>query len=487
MAKKTDKNKLKEALDKIPEEKQKPKTKKDEVAEAIEILKKKFGFEVEPVKNVKFKIEKIINFINSKYDFRYNVINTDTEYKLKENKIWLYFDDRDYSNVKNDIKKNNVPVGDADLKSLVYSDDISFRYNPFMEYLNGITKCSSEYIYEGADKEKKFKGVKSGRDYIFDFCSQVQLVDEVENRENFINNFRRWFTAMVVGLVTDEPTMYNINQTCLVFVGGQGKYKTTLIKSIVPKNLQLKYYYGSTFQVHNKDHEKFLAYKMLINFDEMAALNRVEIESVKSIISRDQIVVRLPYGKADTHLKRRASFAATQNNKEFLKDDTGSRRWLVFEVDNISIKDDFEIDNMYAQALQHYKDGLQYWFDSNDITKQEEHNKQFQLHTFEYELIQKHYDIPKNEEIRDSQNTLIKYVNSTELAVSLSKDNNINVNNTVIANIGKALAALGFKKVDRRKPGQKDPIRRWAVKEALLENTKPLDNSDESSMSSDII
>jgi len=465
-------NKLKEMLDKIPEEKQKKLSTKDKIAIGVEAIKQEYGIDVEPTKNIKFKIEKIVNFINERYDFRYNVINTDTEYKPKDSNRWTYFDDRDYRDIKLELKMNNIPISDEDFKTIIFSREISKEFNPFMDYFNSAGKCDSEFIYDGKDGNKKFKGVKSGRDHIFDFCSQVQLVDEENNREYFVEGFRKWFTAMVVGLIKDEPNMYNINQTCLVLVGGQGKYKTTFLKSIIPQHLQLKYFYGSSFQVHNKDHEKFLAYMMLINFDEMAALNKTDIESLKSAISRDQIIVRLPYAKADVHLKRRASFAATQNNKAFLRDETGSRRWLVIEIENIQLNENFDLSKMYAQGLQHYKDGLKYWFDNEDIKKIEAVNEKFQARTFEYEIVDRLYTVPTEDEIRE-RHSLVKYLDATEIASKFSKDNNVNNNNSVIINVGKALSALGFKKRAVRRNGK--PVQLWCVKEALNSNIELFD------------
>ena len=458
----------------VPEEKQKPLSNKDKIALGVEAIKQEYGIDVEPVKNVKFKIEKVINYINAKYNFRYNVINTDTEYKPKDGKKWLYFDDRDYRDLETELGLANIQIADNKLKSLVYGSTITQDFNPFMDYMNRIPRCDSEYEYDRSGNDVIYKGVKAGKDYIREFCSQVYLVNEEENREYFVGGFRKWFTALVMSLVNDIPHPYYVNQTCLVLVGGQGKYKSTFLKSIVPAEMQLKYFYGSNFQVHNKDHFKLIAYTMLINFDEMAALNKTEVESIKTLISESQVVLRLPYGKADIHLKRRASFAATQNNKEFLKDDTGSRRWFVVEIENITLDNEFDINSMYAQGLQHYKDGLRYHFTNEDIKKQESQNEQFQLKTFEWDLVQKHYEVPTDEDIRN-QSTLVKYMSATDIMVSLSKDNNINANNTVKANIGKSLAAMGFKKVSRRKPGHKSPIPLWCVKEALLSETKPLE------------
>lgn len=478
-----DKKKLREELAKVPEEKQKPKSKKDRIAEAVATIEKEFGVRLEPPKNIKFRTEQVTNFLKDKYNFRYNVINTDTEYKMKDAAKFKYFDDRDYRDASNALDLANISITENKLKNILYGSDVSEEFNPFMDYFNSIGKCESEFEYEGKDKEKKFIKVKHGEDWIWKFCQQVQLPAE-DDRIYFVEGFRKWFTALVMSLVIDEPAMYNINQTCLIMYGGQGKYKTTWLKSIVPQHLQLKYFYGSSFQVHNKDHEKLMAYCILINFDEMASYNRTDIESVKSKISQDQIVVRLPYAKADVHLKRRASFSGTQNNKEFLKDETGSRRWFVIEIQKIDINTEFPIDKMYAQGLQHYKDGLKYWFDNEDIKKLEGRNEQFQLKTFEYELVQKNYSVPTKEDIRES--SLVKYLTATDIATALSKDNNANVNNTVKANIGKALANLGFIKTSRRIEGYKTPVPLWCVKEAFNSVSKPVEGNDNNEQS-DII
>ena len=41
------------------------------------------------------------------------------------------------------------------------------------------------------------------------------------------------------------------------------------------------------------------------------------------------------YGRSKVRLPHMASFCATGNNMQFLTDDTGNRRKLVFEVDHI--------------------------------------------------------------------------------------------------------------------------------------------------------
>lgn len=439
---KTDASKTEE-FKQLPETEAKQ-SKKDKIKELVATIKDEYGIDVELSKNIKYKLEKVIDYINSKYEFRYNNINTDTEYRPIDSKEWLYFDDRDYRDVFLEVKMNNMSIADQDFKSMVYGSKISKQYNPFKEFFSGLPRWDNQ------------------TDHIKFFLQQVQLKDE-SLRSYFVEGFKKWFVALVCSLVEDLPSPFLINQTCLVLVGGQGKYKTTFLKKIIPQHLQLKYFYGSSFNFHNKDHEKYLAYKIIINLDEMAALNKTDIESAKSRITQDQVVVRLPYAKADIHLKRRASFTATQNNTEFLRDETGSRRWFVVEIDNICIDESFDVSKMYAQGLHLYREGYRYWFDREDMNAVEHQNEKFQLKNFEEEYLLKHYEVPDSEDYKYKGR--VEYLSASDIADELAERyKKININNTVIKNIGAVLKKNGFEKVSVRRDEKPHPIKLWAVR-----------------------
>lgn len=477
------KEEIRSKINSVPEEKPNKKAKKDEISSLVDLIKEKYGLEVEPVKNTAYRIKNVIEFINEKYDFRYNIINRETEYKFKEDKQFKYFEDSDFRDLATELDLNNLGIAENKFRNLIYGSKISERYNPFIDYFNRIGKCDSIFEYTGPAKEKTFKEIKSGRDYIKEYCDQVYLPDEKE-RIYFVEGFRKWFVALVVSLVVDIPHKYYINQICLVLFGGQGKLKSTWIENMIPQDMRMKYIYSSHFDPRQRDHMQFLATHIIIILEEMAALNKTDIETMKGVMTETKFAGRLSYDKEKTYLKRRASFAATQNNKEFMKDDSGSRRFLVIEIESISIQKDFPLNKMYAQALQHYKDGYKYWFDHDDIKIQESKNAQFQLKTFEFELVEKYYEIPTDDEIR-SESEFVKYLSSTDIAVYLSKDNNVNVNNTVKANIGKALTALGFKKITRRLNGKTPKL--WCVKNSYSTISKSVDEDYNSSKENDII
>lgn len=403
---------------------------------------------------VSLRIKSAIDYLKSKYDFLYNIVTADIEYKRKNEKEYRIFDDRTFSTVVIELGLQGYKVSDNELKNIIHSDYVSVLFHPFRHYFDRIGKCESKYEYN----QGNFIKVLEGRDYIKEFCQQIYLKDETL-RNYLVEGFRKWFVGLVVSIYDDDISLYKINQICFILVGAQSKYKTTFFEHIVPAHLRTEYFYSGSFNFHDKDNEKRMATKIVMSMEEMASYTKTDIEIVKAKITQPRVVVRPAFYRRDLRLKRRASFCGTQNNKQFLKDETGSRRFFVVDIERIVIDAEFPIDKMYAQGLQHLRDGYKYWFDENDVTEVEGVNEKYQLRSFEYELVMTNYVKPDNHYDPND----IKYLTATDIAIKLAEDKKINVNNTVINNIGKALSSLGFEKVIKKI--NKKPVYVWKVVE----------------------
>jgi predicted P-loop ATPase len=401
------------------------------------------------------KISDAIRYVNDRYKFKFNVVTADLEFKVKGGGEFRIIQDRDIRNIRMELALRGLKLSIDDLRDLVYSKYVSTSYHPFREYFDSLEPCKSKFKYD----DGRLISVE-GKDYIREFCDQIYLKNE-SLRNYLVEGFRKWFVGLVVSIYDDEISMYKINQICFVLVSGQGKYKTTFFEHILPKQFRNDYFYSGSFNFHDKDNERRMGTKIIMSMEEMASYTKTDIEIVKAKITQPRIVVRPAFARADVRLKRRVSFCGTQNNKEFLKDDTGSRRFFVVEIDRVVLDNDFPVDKMFAQGLQHYRDGFRYWLDANELNEIEEINEAHQLHTFEYELLTKYYEVPED----DYEGSLLKYVTATDIAVKLAKDNNVNVNNTVIKNIGLALARLGFKRTSKRINGKAQYF--WVVKEKI--------------------
>jgi predicted P-loop ATPase len=417
---------------------------------------------IEPDKEIKAdsknRLIQIINYLKNNYDIRFNVITTDTEYKKKNETEYHYLDDMNYIDLKVDVKlNNNFTISKENFEDALYSSHCSKRFDPFKDYLKRLP------LWDGTD-------------YIAEYFKQIQLDNETD-RNYLLEGFKKWFVALVVSLVEDEIDMFYINQICLVFTGKQGRFKTTFFQRLLPKELQ-KYFYAGKFIIGLKDHEKYLATKIIINFDELAAFNKHDNESVKSLITQAQVETRLPYKAKDIRLKRRASFCGTINNPEFLRDDSGERRFFVMEISDIDLRTDLNVDNLYAQALALYKNQFQYWFNRDDIDVLEEFNAKFKLRSMEEELILQLYSVPTQ---TDRSLNQCLYLRATQIANDIAeKYTKINVNNTVIKNIGMALRKNKFKKHTVRLPGGGwDKL--WCVVKNLDYSVVPVDDTDANS------
>ena len=116
-----------------------------------------------------------------------------------------------------------------------------------------------------------------------------------------------------------------------------------------------------------------------------------------SLLTSTDVNERAAYGRLKERKVRLASFCASTNNREFLTDVTGNRRWLPFEVE--SVQNPFHItlpyQLIYAQAKAMVEGGIYaYWFDLEEIEELEKHNEEFRAMENEEELLPILFDKP---------------------------------------------------------------------------------------------
>ena len=205
--------------------------------------------------------------------------------------------------------------------------------------------------------------------------------------------FKKWFVAMVASWMKDEV----VNHTVLVFVGRQGIFKTTWLDRLIPPALHA---YSSKLPLSGqitKDDRLRLCENAMLNIDELDAICGREMNIVKSLLTSTDVNERAAYGRLKEHRVRIASFCASTNNREFLTDVTGNRRWLPFEVETIQnpFHTTLPYEQIYAQAKYLIEQGwFMYWFDLEEIEQLEKHNEEFRVLDNEEQLLPILFDIP---------------------------------------------------------------------------------------------
>lgn len=250
------------------------------------------------------------------------------------------------------------------------------------------------------------------------------------------------------------PSFYN--KSALILVGDkQDTGKSSFIRFLCPPVL-------SDYMAENistdKDSLIAICENFIINMDELSTLSRMEVNALKSVFSKDKVKVRLPYEKRATTLDRVASFIGSTNKSQFLNDETGSVRFINFEVESINwdYREKINIDLVWSQAFQLWKAGFDGELSPEELNENEMVNNNYKIITPEMELIASHIS-PGTKQHHQ------QFYTTTEILEYLvaKTERRINLN---IINLGKALKMAGFKQ-EQRKDSKKQvfPIKGYYI------------------------
>ena len=263
--------------------------------------------------------------------------------------------------------------------------------------------------------------------------------------------FKKWFVAMVASWMKDEV----VNHTVLVLIGRQGIFKTTWLERLIPPELRE---YSSKLPLSGqitKDDRLRLCENAMLNIDELDAICGREMNIVKSLLTSTDVNERAAYGRLKERRVRLASFCASTNNREFLTDITGNRRWLPFEVE--SIQNPFHsiipYEQIYAQAVYLIEQGwYMYWFDLEEIEELEKHNEEFRAMENEEQLIPILFDIPA--EGRG------EFMTTAQISERLVTYGNIK-KPMALSRLGVVMSSMGYRSVTRG--NRQARLRGWIV------------------------
>jgi predicted P-loop ATPase len=142
----------------------------------------------------------------------------------------------------------------------------------------------------------------------------------------------------------------------LVIKGPQGVGKSTFCRSLC-RNLGSKYFHAGFIDPSNKDHSIKRVSSFIWEVDELSGtMHNSDLNKLKAFITQNEVKDRLPYAKFASNYKVNANFIGTVNDDEFLKDTTGNRRYLVFEINefNFNYLKTFDVDALWGEAMVNY-------------------------------------------------------------------------------------------------------------------------------------
>lgn len=169
---------------------------------------------------------------------------------------------------------------------------------------------------------------------------------------------RKHLVAAVARIMREKPEDSKYDQI-LTLVGREGLGKSTLLR-----RLGGAWFNDSIGSLEGKDGMEALQGSWIVEVAELVGVKRSENEAVKSFLSREEDKFRPAYARHSKTRARECVFFATTNEKDFLKGDTGNRRYWVVETGVIPVThdvwDDFTEEyraHVWAEALHYYHQG----------------------------------------------------------------------------------------------------------------------------------
>ena len=214
------------------------------------------------------------------------------------------------------------------------------KYNPVKEYM--------EQAFEAWDGKERLKTV-------FNYWLGAEVNETTET-------IAKVFFTSAVAKVYEPLTKVD---TVLDLVGCQGVGKTSFLSKIARG-----WYTSNAISFTDKDSYNVMLKALIVNDDEMTASKRMNFEETKSFISKTVLEFRKSYDRRGASYAKNFVIARTTNNIEYLKDNTGDRRFMPILVNPDEQKKhpmqltEEDIIQIWGEAVTLYKNG--YDLDSFD-------------------------------------------------------------------------------------------------------------------------
>lgn len=284
-----------------------------------------------------------------------------------------------------------------------------------------------EYIHS-----LKWDGVKR----IDNFLSKCFGADETEYISTASKNL--W-----LGIVARAMNPGCKLDTMIVLEGQQGKYKSTALRKMVGDA-----WFGECHQSpDNKDFYMTLQGKLLIEIAELESFSKAENTSIKRMLSCQVDRFRAPYGEIAKDWPRQGLFVGTTNEKGYLKDSTGNRRFWPVQTRTINIEEiEKNRDQYFAESYARFCAGED-WYKMPEKETIDAQESRLQEDSWQETI---------NQYLVGRGNTYLK-----EVALEALKFDLKDVNKAIENRIGSCLRRAGFEYGFIWEPISRRNIRTW--------------------------
>jgi predicted P-loop ATPase len=149
----------------------------------------------------------------------------------------------------------------------------------------------------------------------------------------------------------------------LILQGRQGILKSTALKTLAQP-----WFADEIADLGTKDAAMQTAGVWVLEIAELDAMSRGDIAKIKSFTSRTTDRFRPPYGRRIIEAPRQCVFAGTVNHSDYLRDETGGRRFWPIDCTTINVDGLSQArDQLWAEARDRYLASEVWWLDDPSL------------------------------------------------------------------------------------------------------------------------
>jgi predicted P-loop ATPase len=150
---------------------------------------------------------------------------------------------------------------------------------------------------------------------------------------------------------------------CIILEGPQGLKKSTALRILADP-----WYTDEIADLGSKDAALQTRGIWIIELAELDSISRSDVARIKAFMSRSTDRFRPPYGKRVVEQARQCVFAGSVNHFNYLRDETGGRRFWPVLCRRILIEDlQRDRDQLWAEAVARYRAGDNWWLNTKEL------------------------------------------------------------------------------------------------------------------------
>lgn len=250
--------------------------------------------------------------------------------------------DEDDAQLKRYIELNYGIYHNSKLQEAVICEADDHKYHPIKDYLNSLSP---------------WDGVPRVESLLIDYLG----ADDNE----YVRAVTRKTLVSAVARILDPGCKFDY---MLTLVGPQGVGKSSFIRALCGE-----WYIGLESGISGKESVEQLQGRWIVEVEELSSLKKAEVEQIKTYLSKQEEQVRMAYARHTGVFKRQNIFIGTTNNRNFLRDLTGNRRFWVVDITRgikrLPNPDDAEAcrkwrEQIWAEALIRYQKGEKRYLDT---------------------------------------------------------------------------------------------------------------------------